>query len=179
MKNITTLIIIIAVLSCAGASIFLAVRSNRRKNRILDMYNAARKLVKEQNLNASLREDDRNKKRERVRMIVALSWKQTERESFVFDPLEGVRIGRECTEREGLLFWKTCGLQMGRRSPTDCGPAGCVARYMFTTVTRSGWAVRRCCCMYFGSIRHICNRTKRFQKPGNCEDFVPAAAAVF
>ena len=95
MKNITTLIIIIAVLSCAGASIFLAVRSNRRKNRILDMYNAARKLVKEQNLNASLREDDRNKKRERVRMIVALSWKQTERESFVFDPLEGVRIGRE------------------------------------------------------------------------------------
>ena len=28
-------------------------------------------------------------------MIVALSWKQTERESFVFDPLEGVRIGRE------------------------------------------------------------------------------------
>ena len=90
MKNITTLIIIIAVLSCAGASIFLAVRSNRRKNRILDMYNAARKLVKEQNLNASLREDDRNKKRERVRMIVALSWKQTERESFVFDPLADI-----------------------------------------------------------------------------------------
>lgn len=95
MKNPTTLIIIIAVLSCAGASIFLAVRRNRRKSRIMELYNAARKLVKEQNLNASLREEDRNKKRERMRMIIALSWKQKERESFVFDPLEGVRIGRQ------------------------------------------------------------------------------------
>lgn len=95
MKNPTTLIIIIAILSCAGASIFLAVRNNRNKNRILELYNASRKLVKEQNLNASLREMDKKKARERVRMIIALSWKQQERESFVFDPSEGIRIGRQ------------------------------------------------------------------------------------
>ncbi len=100
MSNPTTLIAIMVTLAGAAAAIILAVQNNRRKNAVLELNNAARKLVKEQNLNESLRNlDDPGAKqvkstRRRMRMIVALEWKEREKESYVFDPSEGIRIGR-------------------------------------------------------------------------------------
>lgn len=84
---------IIIVLSCAAASIILIVQNNRRKAAWQELNNAARKLVKEQNLTAVLTEGRTS--RERVRTIISLSWKGRAKEAFVFDPLEGVRIGRQ------------------------------------------------------------------------------------
>lgn len=95
MNNPTPLIIIIAVLSCTVATISLAISNNRKKNELRELHNAARKLVKEQRLNDSLLDHHEKKTRERIRMIIALSWKEQSRESYVFDPAEGVRIGRQ------------------------------------------------------------------------------------
>ena len=100
MNNPTTLITVIVVLSCAAASIFLAVRNSRRKSDWRELNNAARKLVKEQNLSATLL--DGRTKRERVRMVIALRWKGQKKEAFVFDPQEGVRIGRQ-PERNNVV----------------------------------------------------------------------------
>lgn len=94
------LIVIIAVLACAAGTIIVIVQNNRRKSAVRELNNAARKLVKEQNLSTSLRNDDApgsdNKPpaRGRIRMVVGLEWKEQERESYVFDPMEGIRIGR-------------------------------------------------------------------------------------
>lgn len=93
MNNPSTLLFIIIVLSLAAASIILGVQNNRRKSARRELDNAARKLVKEQNLSAVLMEG--KVRRERVRMIIALAWKDRQKEKFVFDPLEGVRIGRQ------------------------------------------------------------------------------------
>lgn len=95
MNNPVPLIIIIAVLSCAAAAITLAVSSNRKKTAMKELKNAAKKLVKEQRLNDSLIEKKNRKTQERYRMIIALSWKENEKVSYVFDPSEGVRIGRQ------------------------------------------------------------------------------------
>lgn len=98
MNNPSTLAIIIVVLSCAAAAIILAVRNNRKKAAVRELNNAARKLVKEQNLSRSLENPDtsrNNVRKGRMRMIVGLSWKDREKASFVFDPLEGIRIGRQ------------------------------------------------------------------------------------
>lgn len=100
MSNPTTLITIIVVLAGTAASIMIIVQNNRRKNSARELNNAARKLVKEQNLDESLRNRDdpeakrSNVSRRRVRMIVAFEWKDREKESYVFDPAEGIRIGR-------------------------------------------------------------------------------------
>jgi len=100
MNNPSMLIVIIVVLTCAAASIILIVQNNRRKSAVRELNNAARKLVKEQNLSTSLRNDDapdsakRKPDRGRVRMVIGLAWKDREKESYVFDPLEGIRIGR-------------------------------------------------------------------------------------
>ena len=100
MNNPSMLIVIIAVLTSAAVSIILVVQNNRRKSAIRELNNAARKLVKEQNLSTSLRNEDapgsENKipPRGRVRMVVGLEWKDREKESYVFDPMEGIRIGR-------------------------------------------------------------------------------------
>lgn len=95
MNNPTPVIIIIAVLSCTLAAISLAIRSNRKKNELRELQNAARKLVKEQKLNDSLLDHHSRRDGEKVRMIIALSWKEKEKESYVFDPADGVRIGRQ------------------------------------------------------------------------------------
>ena len=95
MNNPIPLIIIILILSCTAAAIFLSIRNNRKKSDLLELQNAARKLVKEQNLNDSLLDIPAWKRKGRLRMIVALSWKDKEKESFVYDPVPGIRIGRE------------------------------------------------------------------------------------
>jgi pSer/pThr/pTyr-binding forkhead associated (FHA) protein len=95
MNNPTTLIIIIVVLSCTAAGIILAVKNNRKKNDLRDLNNAARKLIKEQNLNAVLSEGPSKKMDERMRMVIALSWKNGRKRSYVFDPVDSVRIGRQ------------------------------------------------------------------------------------
>lgn len=93
MNNPTTLAVVIIALSCAAASIILAVRSSRRKSAWRELNNAARKLVKEQNLGEALVEG--KSRRGRIRVIIALSWKDRQKEAFVFDPADGVRIGRK------------------------------------------------------------------------------------
>lgn len=93
MNNPKMLAMIIIVLSVVAASIILAIKNNRRKNAWRELNNAARKLVKEQNLSTALTEGKEN--RERIRMIISLAWKEQEKQAFVFDPLEGVRIGRQ------------------------------------------------------------------------------------
>lgn len=100
MSNPTTLITIIITLAGATAAIVLAIQNNRRKNAVRELNNAARKLVKEQNLSESLRNMDdpaakrSGNSRRRMRMIAAFEWKDREKESYVFDPAEGIRIGR-------------------------------------------------------------------------------------
>lgn len=95
MNNPIPLIIIISILSCTVAAIYLAVINNRKKNEIRELQTAARKLVKEQNLNDSLMDLPSKKRKGRLRMIVTLSWKDKAKESYAFDPAEGIRIGRE------------------------------------------------------------------------------------
>ena len=82
MNNPIPLIIIILILSCTAAAIFLSIRNNRKKSDLLELQNAARKLVKEQNLNDSLLDIPAWKRKGRLRMIVALSWKDKEKESL-------------------------------------------------------------------------------------------------
>ena len=95
MNNPMTLIIIIVVLSCTAAGIILAVKNNRKKNDLRELNNAARKLSKEQNLNAVLSEGTSKKMKKRMRMVVALSWKNGRKKSYVFDPEDTIRIGRQ------------------------------------------------------------------------------------
>ncbi len=100
MNNPTALLVIIVVIAAVIASVVLTIQNNRRKNKIKELDSAARKLIKEQTLSESLRNADnpRGKKKchtqERIRMVTALEWKEGEKDTYVFDPLEGIRIGR-------------------------------------------------------------------------------------
>lgn len=106
-----TAFIIVSVCGAAICIIRAAEQAERQK-----YYDAAYKILKEECLDNAIK--NRNSKMQDARkLMVYLKWKDTERQGYVFDPADGVWIGRDAQTnniciREGDISLRHCVLYL-------------------------------------------------------------------
>lgn len=90
--------VIAAALCAAAATVYYVIHSSR-KAEMQKYRNAARKMVKEGYLNQAI-QNNASRQTGELKTMVCLKWKDHKSQSFVFDPEQGIRIGRAIGENE-------------------------------------------------------------------------------
>ena len=104
-----TIIIVIAIVL---AGIISYIMINSRKAEMQKYYGAAYKMIKEICLANALKNQKPRENHEQ-KVIIYLKWKDREKQGYVFDPQQGVRIGRnpgknEICIREKMISGQHC-----------------------------------------------------------------------
>ena len=86
-----------AVLAAGGAAVYV-IQSSRRAE-MQKYYDAAYKMIKENCLNNAIRNQSAPAYGG-LKIMVYLKWKDRQKQGFVFDPEQGIRIGRSPVENE-------------------------------------------------------------------------------
>ena len=107
----------IAIVVC-GVVLYIIISS--RNAEMQKYYDAAYKIIKENCLNQAIRNIPERVK-ERQRIMVYLKWKDQDSGGYVFDPLLGIRIGRdpeknEICIRESTVSSSHCQLYLADRN---------------------------------------------------------------
>lgn len=90
--------VITAVLLTAAGAVIYVVQSTK-KAEMQKYYDAAYKMIKENCLNDAIRSQSAPRLGGRKAMVY-LKWKDGQKQGFVFDPQQGIRIGRSPGENE-------------------------------------------------------------------------------
>jgi len=122
-------IIIISVTAAVLIGIISYIMINSRKAEMQKYYGAAYKMIKEVCLSNALKNQKPNENNEQ-KIMIYLKWKDREKQGYVFDPGQGVRIGRtpgknEICIREQMISGQHCVIYLteGRLAIQDLDSA--------------------------------------------------------
>ncbi len=122
-------IIVIAVIAVVLIGIISYVMINSRKAEMQKYYDAAYKMIKEVCLSNALKNQKPRENNEQ-KVMIYLKWKEREKQGYVFDPQQGVRIGRtpgknEICIREQRVSGRHCVIYLteGRLAVQDLDSA--------------------------------------------------------
>ena len=85
---------ILATVLAVIVAVIIIVIAKKKKNRKAGRLNAAAILLREVHLDDVISRD-KTSEMERIRPVLELSWKYDRRQSYLFDPISPIRVGRD------------------------------------------------------------------------------------
>ena len=87
-------LIVVGAVAALAISLLITIISRKNKKRIDQEFKAAALLLKERQLVRAIDMNQRQRD-QRENMVVIVSWKDEKKRKYIFDPSDGVRIGRD------------------------------------------------------------------------------------
>ena len=86
--------VVVGAVAVLAISLLITIISRKKKKRIDQEFKAAALLLKERQLRKAI-DMKQGQQEQRENMVVIVSWKDDKKRKFIFDPSDGVRIGRD------------------------------------------------------------------------------------
>ena len=99
--------IIMVLITCIGLLIYFIVSDNNKKRDEKYRFEAAARLIKEEMLNEMIAPPSLTPEMYNRRLLVELSWEDSEKQRYMVDPAKGIKFGRSSMTNDVIVDWPT------------------------------------------------------------------------